>query len=135
MRSNWLWVIQIGVKALTCTRVEIVTIATAGHTSRLASPFGSKWWYCRVPSWKLRRFDRSTTAILIMYKEPSLADEVIMVQIDGEVVDRFLAWERGDRHHPAPQLPWTVCNRSPTRILPASSHRSFGRFPRRTQKG
>ena len=38
----------------------------------------------------------------VVNKKPSFADEVIMVLVYGEVVDGFLAWERGDRNHPAP---------------------------------
>jgi hypothetical protein len=37
-----------------------------------------------------------------MNQEPSLTDEVIVIFVDGEVVDGFLAWERGYRDHPAP---------------------------------
>ena len=37
-----------------------------------------------------------------MYQEPCLADEVVVILGDGEVVDRFLAWERGDGDDPAP---------------------------------
>ena len=37
-----------------------------------------------------------------MYEEPGFADEVVVVLVDGEVVDGFLAWQRSDRNHPAP---------------------------------
>jgi hypothetical protein len=54
-------------------------------------------------------------------EEASFADEVIVIQIDGEVVDGFLAWERGDRHHPAPgalHRLYKVANLHPIRFEP-----------------
>jgi len=45
---------------------------------------------------------RAATAVGIVNKEPSFTDEVVVIFGDGEVIDGFLAWERGDGDDPAP---------------------------------